>query len=189
MDEELIAKRLNYPRVSEVTFPYTRFDYQNIGMEVLLHAIERGNKVHAYCAGIAKGLWAPPFDEECVSYMQSFESWFQGEVERVVRVEERLFEDELQYSGQCDLVVKLKSSEQNVLIGIKTSSQFSRNWPIQLAAYAHLLNVHQCPIAKALIVRLNKSGKPPKIWEVEDFTPPWEMFSMLLKAYDYYLRR
>jgi hypothetical protein len=102
---------------------------------------ERGSAVHEACAAIAKGLW-PMVDEEYKPYTEAFSKWTEEAVEDVLLVEERLIDKSLFFSGQLDLVVRMKDQDLGkwTLVDLKTGV-LTAVWELQLAAYDHLLQI------------------------------------------------
>jgi hypothetical protein len=88
-------------RVSDILSPYVDKQWFDESSRI------RGVEVHRACAAIAKGLWAPPLSLHH-GYVESFERWFHDNVEEVVLVEERLECPELGFTGQPDLITRLK---------------------------------------------------------------------------------
>lgn len=136
---ELQAARINYPRVSDITFPFERAALDLISLEVLAKAAERGTTVHSYCTAFLRNDFVPEPQAEINAYVESFKlAWKTlGEVE-VLLTESRLYDDLKGFSGKPDLVIKDKE-EVVWLIDFKTSAQPSPIWPIKLSAYIHLL--------------------------------------------------
>lgn len=188
---DLETKRLNYPRVSEIISPFTRKDYENISLETLVHAAERGTKVHAYCTGIALGEWVPEIEEECKPYVESFQKWFSENVKTTIAVEEATYDDELMFkSNGFDMIVQIKDSEEHVLIDLKTSANPSKSWPIQLAAYHHLVNLHGYDITSVANIHLKKSGAIGKeVNAAMDVSKDWEIFKQALNLYNHFIRK
>ena len=123
-------------RVTEILAPYQNFS--GIPPDVLSRASERGTLVHRICAVHAKGLaWLLDITSECQGYADSFKDWFKNMVQEVVFVEKRLADKDLGFTGQIDLLVRLKSGK-TVLIDLKTPAALGKTWRMQLAAYAYL---------------------------------------------------
>ena len=101
------------------------------------------------------------------------------------------------YSGEFDLIVKLKDSKRIAMIDIKTSANKSKSWPIQLAAYKHLCVFNDYPSDLYFNLHLKRSKKEgeetysikPKLVPYEDLNPYWEIFSSALTCYDYFHRK
>lgn len=191
MNQEGLDKmRLQYPRVTEIISLCTQSKMDAIAPEVLKHASERGTKIHNYCTGITKGLWIPEIDEECQPYMDSFKHWFDINFESLVLAEKRLYEDDRQYTGEIDLVVKLKDGRL-ALVDLKTSATPSKSWSVQLAAYKRLLEKSYSKVDLVLNLQLRKTGGKAKeiIHSDKDLTAADEVFEANLKSFDFYFRK
>lgn len=199
--EDLTTDRMNYPRMSEVIHAYTRGAYESVPMEVLVHAQERGTKVHGYAAASLKGLFLPEIDDECGAYLESFLEWKEAARPKPKIIEERFYDDDLKFSGQADLICTVGNGKDLVLVDLKTSANPSKAWPIQLAAYKHLAEVNGLNIQRALVVQPKVTKKKdahgkivfvpgkPKVYEFDDLDAYWEVFSSALICYNYFLRK
>lgn len=120
-----------YPTVTRVLDPWKS--------HFIKGGTERGTAVHESCAAIAKGLW-PMVADEYKPYTEAFKAWMDEAVEQVLFVEERIVDENLSFSGQLDLVVRMKDQTLGkwTLIDLKTGV-ITALWELQLAAYDHLL--------------------------------------------------
>ena len=120
-----------YPTVTKVLEPWKS--------SFIRGGTERGTAVHEACAAIAKGLW-PMVEEEYKPYTVAFSKWMEETVEQVLMVEERIVDEDLSFSGQLDLVVRMKDQDLGkwTLVDLKTGV-LTPIWELQLAAYDHLL--------------------------------------------------
>ena len=187
MKEHLQAARLNYPRVSEIIHPYSRMGFENIDMEVLANACERGTKVHAICKALMDGYFIPSIDEECKPYIDSFNLWMGENKFTAMESEKRYYDDENKFTGQIDMIVK--QDGKTILYDIKTSATKSKAWPVQLTAYAHLIMLGGTKIDSVAVIQLKKTGKKPTIHQYEDLTEYGRLFTGLLLNYNYFLRK
>src|SRR5882672_2822428 len=121
MTEDKTEIRATYPRVSDIIGKQTRDDMQGINIDVLVNAAMRGTRVHEYCTSIVKGLWIPDIEEQYVGYVEEFKKWHNEYVEKVLYTNTRLYDDSERFSGEFDMIVKLKGSDQIALIDLKTS--------------------------------------------------------------------
>jgi CRISPR/Cas system-associated exonuclease Cas4 (RecB family) len=199
--------RKNYPRVSEIINKQTIEERLTIPMEALLKAGERGTRVHEYCTSYLLGLWTPQVDEECVPYVKAFIKWGEDNIKSTLHTSTRLYDDERKFTGEFDLIAEL-DDKQIALIDIKTSSNTSKSWAIQLAAYKHLCelsgykidvvyNVHLKKTKAAVYETLSDQEKilvEPAIVKAillphHDLTQHWEIFNSALNCYDYFHRK
>jgi len=153
-------------RVTEILAPYQNFS--GIPPDVLSRASERGTLVHRICAVHAKGLaWLLDITSECQGYADSFKDWFKNMVQEVVFVEKRLTDKDLGFSGQIDLLVRLKSGK-TVLIDLKTPAALGKTWRMQLAAYAYLAR-KEVAVDQVGSLRLSKKGNVGEVdWLKEE---------------------
>ncbi len=150
--------RENYLRVTQVLYPFSGL--QNIDPDVLAHAAERGTKVHKICEGIVVGLGEIGTDEETQGYVESFKKWWDTGVQ-VVSVEERFWDDELQITGQVDMIIQ--TPDGLAILDLKTSSSPSKTWQAQGSAYAYLAKRAGYDIKSIQFLHLSKIGKAPKL--------------------------
>lgn len=181
--------RETYPRISNIMEIWTEKQMAAIDPMVLLAAQERGTEVHAYCTAYAKDLWDLDPEEHLKGYVDSFKLWYEQNVEELIAAEERLYDDELVFSGKFDMVVRLKGQTHLTLIDLKTSAAFQWDWPVKLAAYLHLLNLNNYNVLDAISLRLKKDGKKPCAKEFGDCNPYYRLFLSALQLYDYFIRR
>lgn len=152
--------RENYLRVTEILYPFSGL--QNIDVDVVAHAAERGTKVHKICEGIISGLGEIGIDDETWGYVESFKRWWSEDI-HVVKMEERFWDDELKLTGQVDLIIT--RPDGLAIVDLKTSSRPSKTWQAQGSAYAYLAKKSGYDIKKIFFLHLNKHGKEPKLLE------------------------
>jgi hypothetical protein len=152
--------RENYLRVTNVLYPFSGL--QHIDADVLANAAERGTKVHRICEGIMFGLGEIGTDEATWGYVESFKKWWAQGID-VVLMEERFWDDDIELTGQVDIIVKTK--EGLAVVDLKTSSKPSATWAAQGSAYAYLAKKAGYDIKKIYFLHLNKHGKEPKVFE------------------------
>lgn len=152
--------RENYTRVTKVLYPFSGLE--KIDPEIVAHAAERGTKVHKICEGIIQGLGELGVDDETRGYVESFKKWWDlGH--KVILMEQRFWDDELELTGQVDLIIN--TPEGLAIVDLKTSSRPSSTWAAQGAAYAYLAKKAGHDIQKIQFLHLNKAGREPKIYE------------------------
>jgi hypothetical protein len=176
---------MSVPRVTEILKYYS--SYEKVPHDILERAAARGSSVHALCAGIAHGNWIPEtmINEELKGYVQSFTKWSATQVSKFLVIEKRYTDNELQYSGQVDFVV-LGSDDNLYLIDLKTSARPQKTYPVQMAAYQHLLRVHKVPVKAAILVYLDKDGEFPEVHLMEDLWEELSVFISALHCYNYF---
>lgn len=200
--------RLTYPRVSDIIGKQNEAELRGIPLDILANASIRGTEVHNHCTAIIKGLWPPEINPEYQPYVDAFIDWYKNNVYETLYAGVRLYNDVKRFTGEFDLIVILKETNQVALIDIKTSCKASKTWPIQLAAYKHLCEINgYINIDTAFNVHLKKTKSavyekklgekvmisPPVVKaltiEHKNLNPYWEIFSSALACYDYFDRK
>ena len=181
--------REEYPRISDIMALYSQAQMDMIDPKILANACQRGTDVHSYCTAYAKGLWSLPPEDHLVGYVDSFKAWYDANVEELIATETRLYDDDLQFSGQFDLIVKLKGQDHHTLVDMKTSAAYNHDWPIKLSAYLHLLNLNDHNVFHAISLRLKKDGNKPCAKDFGDCNPYYKIFMSALTCYDYFIRK
>jgi len=153
--------------------------------------LDRGSAVHAAMAAYLKGLWVAPLQPDWQLYFDSGRRWVDALVDEIILVEERLVDRTIGYSGQLDLLARLKGDTSVTLIDWKTSQSKHRWWDLQLAAYAHLVCINGYPAPnRAMPVRLKKDGKialSPPGDHLQDTRVAWNAFKGLVVGRNYCL--
>ncbi len=205
--EDLDILRISYPRVSDIISKQNEAELKAIPLEILVKASTRGTKIHEYCTTYMRNLWVMDIEPEYLPYFDAFRQWFREEVDHVVHTSVRLYDDVKRFTGEFDMIVKLKNSSAFSLIDIKTSSSPSKAWPIQLAAYVDLCRTNGYQVDRHFNLHLKRKkeavweeteGKkvmisPPQIAacliEYKDISAPLDIFTSALKCYDYFSRK
>lgn len=152
IDLELNEQRTLYPRVSDVTSPFSAMYYGKVPPDVLLNAANRGTQVHSHCAALIRGDFVPSPSPEVQAYVDCFaRAWQEIQPATVALCEKRLYDDALKFTGQVDILL-----EDGCLVDIKTSSKPSPLWGVQLAAYAGLAQANNLEVTSAAIVQVGK---------------------------------
>lgn len=162
MKIEMDKCRENYTRVTNVLWPFSCLD--KINADVLAHAAERGSRVHKTCEGIIQGLGEIDVDEETRGYVESFKKWW-GLGHDVLMLEKRFWDDDLEITGQVDLILKTEAGL--CIVDLKTSSKPSRTWKAQGCAYAYLAKKNGLDVKRIIFLHLNKHGKDPGVFDYE----------------------
>jgi hypothetical protein len=153
--------RENYTRVTNILYPFSGLD--KIDPCVLAYAADRGTRVHKICEGIIQGLGEIGVDEETQGYVDSFKQWW-AIGHDVIMMEQRFWDDELEITGQVDLIIRRPSGLLGI-VDLKTSSKPSKTWPIQGNAYAYLAKKSKHWINEIQFIHLNKNGGAPRIYD------------------------
>lgn len=203
---EIEEKRAHYPRVSEVIGKQNSDELRSVPLETLANACIRGQKVHDYCTAWIKHLWIPDIESEYVPYVEAFTDWATKSIDEGYFSAVRLYDDEKRFTGEFDMIVRLKNGER-ALLDIKTSASKSKAWPVQLAAYAHLCRLNGFEFDTVYNIHLKKTHaalyeerqgekvmiSPPVVKPVEikheNLTQYWEIFTSALRCYDYFDRK
>lgn len=195
----LDKERENYPRVTEIIGKQTIEAMDCIPPAVLANACLRGTMVHGYCTAYAEGLYVSGIEQEYEEYYKAFTKWYDQNVKNLVIASKRLYDDNLKFSGEFDMIVEMKSGAK-ALLDIKTSYAKSKTWPIQLAAYDHLCNLACLEYDEVFILHLkrkegesNHKNSLPTIEAVRQthncLNTSWDIFESALKCYDYFHRK
>jgi len=120
-----------FPSVTEILSPY--IDSQWFTDE----SRERGEAVHAAAAAYLQGLFVPPLKPEWKGYFESFKKW-SDIIDEVILTEERLTDTAMGFTGQPDMIIRIKGDTGYSLPDIKTGQSKLKVWEIQSAAYRHL---------------------------------------------------
>jgi hypothetical protein len=152
--------RENYTRVTTVLYPFSELG--SLDANIVAHAAERGTKVHKICEAIVESLGEMGVDEETRGYVESFKKWWELGHD-VVMMEQRFWCDDLQITGQVDLIIRIP--EGLAIVDLKTSRKPSPTWMGQGSAYAYLAKKNKHDIKKIFFLHLNKDGRDPKIYE------------------------
>ncbi len=184
MSEEEILP--GYARVTDILKPFSNFSF--IKPEVLANAADRGTRVHDYCTNYANNIFITDIDEDCKPYVESFISWYDEHVYKLVESEKRLYHKQHKFTGKFDMIVKMKSSKDAItLLDIKTPLRSSRAWGIQLAAYSILMenNFSYIP-EQRLVLQVSNQGKMAKTIEYLDHKKDESLFMGALNLHNHF---
>jgi hypothetical protein len=170
-------------RVTEVISPWSGLD--KIPEATLQYAALRGTLVHEYCSIVAEGGFLVNIDAECRPYVESFRDWFNRMVDEVILSEHRMNDETFCFTGQIDLLVKLKEGPV-LLADIKTPITKNKTWPLQCAAYHHLCELHGYHPDKIGCLQLSPEGKPAKLNYYENPAQYFNLFLQALNLYKYF---
>ncbi len=172
------------PSVTEVLGVFA--DFSQVPEDVLAHAAARGTRVHAACAAILEGLWAPPPEPEWAGYVESFRAWLPV-VAEVVLVEAELVDEAIGYCGHPDLICRLRGDRGLTVVDLKTPAVKSKLWAAQLAAYKRLAEANgHAPIDRVGTLRLKANGSPPIFDEFQHSERDFAAFLSALNAYRWF---
>lgn len=169
--------------VTEVFSPYVRFDH--INQDVLRAAAERGTLVHDAIADHLDGGF-PVLDESVQGYFNAAMKFMEN-VDEIGIYEERMISEVHQYTGQIDAVVRIKGDSDYTLVDWKTATILNKSYPLQLAAYHHLLkcNNYSYQVRRTMAVRLKKDGTF-KVHEVTSVAKHFAIFLNCLTAFRWF---
>jgi ATP-dependent exoDNAse (exonuclease V) beta subunit len=168
-----------YARVSEVLQPFTNFD--GISQETLERKAAIGTRIHQAVQDDIEGNFPIIVPQE-LGYFNSFEQWRAAMNPVFVKTEMRHYCEKKMLTGCIDALVKLEGEEKAILVDWKTSVSESPTWVMQAHLYGYLLTDAGEEIApRYLFVKLDKSGKMPKVFEYKFNS---SMLSRCLQAVD-----
>ena len=85
------------------------------------------------------------------------------------------------------MLAYLKGDEKPSLIDIKTPQSESKTWPLQLAAYRHLMDANSIDYKNSFVLQLNKFGNSAKIFDYTSRAEKdLELFKNLLSVHKYF---
>jgi len=174
---------MNYPRVTSIIAPWSGLD--KIPEATLQYAADRGTRVHEICSRIAQGEFVMNLDEDCRPYVDSFRHWFSTQVGEVVLAEERLIDEGWGYTGQIDLLVRLKEGA-TALVDLKTPVLAYKQWRLQLSAYHNLVVEAGFTPEKCGSLQLSPRGKVPRMKWYENTALDFTHFTMALGLYRFF---
>lgn len=178
--------RSGFVRVTDVLSPFTNFDC--VDKDVLNLACDRGTRVHQYCQSYILNIFIDEVDEDCKPYFDSFVRWFDEYVDLVLGVEIRLYHQQLKFTGQVDLICRIKGDKSLTIVDFKTPTSHSRTWALQTAAYLELVRnasfstYKECIcVSRRMALRLSdKQGGDVKVHEYFNHERDIELFKSAL---------
>jgi len=163
--------------VTQCFLPYLSWDH--ITPAVLTNAADRGSRVHQALADEINGEFTV-VDADIKGYVAAGRKFLEM-VDETVLVEQRLTSDVHQFTGQVDLVCRIKGDKCLTLVDWKTSATLSKSWPLQLAAYGHLANANAYPLppgTRYMAIQLRRNGT----FIVREYTNPAHDFAIFLNV-------
>jgi hypothetical protein len=155
-------------------------DWSHISPETLKAAGERGSRVHAAIAAEINGDF-PMLPDNEKGYLDAARK-FLGYVTGIILVEQRLISDVHQYTGQVDIVCQMSGDDRITVLDWKTSATLSKSWPIQVAAYGHLVKANALlpkeSASRHMVVQLKKNGT----FKIHEYTQPAHDFAIFLNV-------
>jgi hypothetical protein len=169
----------NLCSVTEAFSPYISFDF--VSPTILAAACDRGCRVHD---AVAQDLSGEFFALDCdiTGYFAAYQK-FRKNIEAVELVEKRMQSDLYQYTGQVDLVCRMRGDAGLTLVDWKTSVAASKSWSLQVSAYAHLAEQEGMKIERAMAVQLGKDG----VFRVNEYRDLKKNFNRFLSALSTFL--
>ena len=173
-----------YPSVTTILRPYV--DFTAINPKVLAAAADRGSRCHDVIADHLMDGW-PSIDDDVRPYFDSFCIWAEQMIDEVIMVEDRLSDNIMRFTGQLDLVARLKGDTGYTMIDWKTSQVGHKAWRIQIAAYRHLAAINGIDTVRGMTVRLKRDGSGALVTE---YPGKWKydfsVFLGLLNAHNFF---
>src|SRR5690606_247182 len=103
-------------------------------------------------------------------------------------IETRMQDESLGYTGQIDMVIQA-TDDDLYLVDLKTSAKSQKTYPVQMAAYQHLLRGEGVEVKGAMLVYLDKSGEFPEIDLYYDLSKEFAVFQHALQCWQYFNQR
>lgn len=181
-ERELRKPRLHLPSVTEVLDCYT--DWTHITKQTLRAAQARGTVVHDLAYRYASKDWIVNVPPQYQGYVDSFKKWFDAEVEQVVLLEERIDSRSHRFTGQLDMVVKLKGVDLPAVVDTKTAVSAGKTWGAQMCAYRWLVLTEKGILTGAPAhLRARAAGTKALLRTVDDVKKETEIFFKALELY------
>ena len=138
-----------------------------------------GKKVHKYIEDYVRDGELPPEGREgdCARIVIK---WLSDNKVKPLHMEVELKEEKLRLIGHADLICEI--ANEQIMLDYKTSKKVSKDYALQLAAYAHMANKQLgTKIAKGVILRVDKDPEKELQLEVVEYTDLdkyWKIFRM-----------
>lgn len=185
-----------YPRVTHIISKQNEAEYRGVPLKYLADAAIKGKTVHEYCSAYLNKVWIPEIIPEYQPYFDAFKKWADQNICEVLATDHRFYDDELKFSGEVDALI-IDNERRTVLIDIKTSSKFSRSWPLQLSAYHHLCLKDKRRIDRVINLHIRKHSVSTDesavcddysavILECVNPASYWKVFESALVCYNYF---
>lgn len=158
--------RESYYRVTEVLCPFNGYgaapaalmkQYQHRGT-VVHKACNRFTEIgHEWCLDLSiDGIAATDSEIKIAKpYVDSFSQWWDPSNMEVIEKERRLYDDELELTGEFDFIIR--KDNEFFIADIKTSKAVNKTWLYQLSAYRHLINVNDgTNTFKLMVIQVNE---------------------------------
>ena len=149
--------------VTTALSPFNNFS--QVPPALLEEAKERGTMAHNLFASHALGLWIPLVPENCIGYLDSFRRWFEDTVVEVIAVEKRIVHPVHNFTGQLDLLCRIRGDAGLMLLDHKTPLALYKSWRVQCSAYKKLADLEYPNITRTGSLRLSREGKRAKLEE------------------------
>ena len=167
-----------YTRVSEIVGWFKAITLGSIDPGVLKRKALLGTEVHEAIAGFYEGVFVP-LDQKAAPYYESFKRWSSCQEMKILKQEERYYNDSLLITGAVDMISDYHGIKH--LIDFKTSATADKKaWRIQGALYTFL---YGDKIDNIRFVKLDKNGKDPDIFDFVPDKQAEEDAMICLKAY------
>ena len=179
--------RENYLRITNVLSPFTGIEF--VPSCYLDPAADRGTRVHESIESFIKGFGHSTY-EDIQGYIKSFNDFWEKENMdhyKDMTQEKRFYCDNLEITGQVDLIVNKHNSI--FIYDWKTSSRPQKSWVLQAAAYKYLYEVeNESKVSFVNFVHLKKDGTKAKVIEYgfNDLWDGFETFKKCLELYKYF---
>jgi hypothetical protein len=162
-------------------------DFSMVTRAELKAAQIRGQVVHDLAHKYLAGTFVASIPAAYQGYWDSFRRWADAEVVDVLFLEERIFCDAYRFSGQLDIIARLRDFELPVVVDTKTAISAGKTWACQLCAYRWLAMTERGVITGAPAhLRTRKNGAKAIFRTVEDPHRPTEIFFKALELYHYF---
>lgn len=129
--------------------------------------------------------------KECANYVIQWLKETKAELVRIggmPTVEFECVDDDLKLIGHFDALVKI--GETLWIIDYKTSSKMKREFPLQKAAYAKMLEKYKLDVNDGVTIRIDRDPQAKKQFELAEYHDLkgkyWPLFKKALELYQYF---
>jgi hypothetical protein len=152
---------------------------------IATEAKDLGTAFHAVAADIGRGAhtqrgWSPPDHFRTMAF--AYIDWLHRYVSDVLLVEHTTYNEEPRYGGTLDLLGRLRGDTALCIFDVKTSSQPSSDWPLQLSAYRKSMRAEGYDVDRRIIVRIPKKGECiPEMYEYKEHDRDEKIWEQVLE--------
>ena len=143
-----------------------------------------GKKVHSYIEDYVRDGKVPPAGREGTCALAVIK-WLSDNKVKPLHLEVELKDSKLRLVGHADLLCEIDGEQ--IVLDYKTSKKVSKDYALQLSAYAHMANKQLgTKIDKGIILRADKDPEKEVQLEVVEYTDMKKYWKIFLAGLQYY---